>query len=246
MRIVIRPFLIISSIYLFLGLAACGSGVGNVPNSTSHNVDPPPPNAAQTPPPILPDRPKIVAFGDSLTAGTGLDTWEKSYPALLQQDIDRSGFDYQVLNQGRPGDTSKAALERLPEALRIANIKVVILELGANDIIKNVPPDEIKRNLAEIITQVKTGGASVLLCGIEPPERVGSEYRKMVLDMYLNLAREKDVLLMPSFMDRVADHPELILPDGVHPNEDGARVIEKNVFAALQPLLKSKSELKKK
>jgi acyl-CoA thioesterase-1 len=246
MRIVIRPFLIISSIYLLLGLAACGNGAQNSANTTSQVADPTPPGTARTPSPISPDRPKIVAYGDSLTAGTGLDTWEKSYPALLQRDIDGSGYDYQVLNQGRLGDTSKAGLDRLPETLKIGNIKVFVVELGANDVIKNVPPDEIKKNLAEIIRQAKTAGASVLLCGIDPPERVGSEYRKSILDMYLNLAHENDVLLMPSFMDGVSDHPERILPDGVHPNEDGASVIEKNVFAALQPLLKKESERKKK
>lgn len=236
MRFVIRKLVSIS--FMFLIAINCGCGNGNISNNRE-------PKPVPTQPPIS-DGPKIIAYGDSLTAGFGLDSWEMSYPALLQHSVDAAGYDYQVVNYGRNGDTAEAGLKRLWLTLGVSNIKIFILALGANDVVRQTPPDEIKRNLTEIIRQVKEKNVKVLLCGIYAPEIYGSEYNNAIKQMYVNLARENDVLLMPTLMQDVSDFPERMLPDNVHPNEEGAKVIEKNVFAALMPLLEKDVQKKKK
>lgn len=236
MRFVIR--ILISISFMFLVAVSCGCGNGNI----SNNADAKP----ESTPPTISDGPKIIAYGDSLTAGFGLASWEMSYPAMLQRSVDAAGYNYQVVNYGRNGDTAEAGLKRLWLALGVSNIKIFILALGANDVVRQTPPDEIKRNLSEIIRQVKEKNVKVLLCGIYAPERYGPEYGNAIKQMYVNLARENDVLLMPTLMQDVSDFPERMLPDNVHPNEEGAKVIEKNVFAAVMPLLEKDVQEKKK
>lgn len=203
------------------------------------------PKPVSTPPPIT-DRPKIIAYGDSLTYGYGLDSWELSYPARLQSSVDKAGFDYQVINAGFNGDTTETGLNRLWLSLSISNIKVFILALGANDVVKKVPAEQMKRHLSEILRQVKAKNIQVMLCGIYPPDRFGPEYSEQISEMYRNLAKEFGVELLPSLMHDVSGNPDRMLPDAIHPNEEGAKTIERNVWTVLRPLLEKKLKPKGK
>ena len=196
----------------------------------------PVPSPQPTRPPVD-ARPKVIAYGDSLTAGFGLDSWEKAYPALLQNRLDGLGYNFQVLNNGQAGDTTETGLARLHLATAVANNKIFIVELGANDIMKEIPVDTIRANVREILKRLRDRNLDILLCGFKPPESVNDGYRKEVEAMYRGLAHEFGVPLLPDFMEGVSGDPELMLPDNIHPNENGAKVIEERVFNALRPIL---------
>jgi|SRR5438034_5466598 len=213
-----------------IALAALGCGPAEGPEA------PPTVAPARTPPPIS-NKPKIIAYGDSLTAGFGLDSWEKSYPAQLQKHLDSEGYDFQVLNYGFGGDTTERGLDRLPLASEISNTRIFILELGANDVMQHIPATEIRKNLSEIIRRLREKHIEVLLCGIRSPQDYGPEYAAEIDEVYRNLAEENHLSLVPDFMAGVAGHEDLLLPDKIHPNEMGVRVIERNVYEELNQLL---------
>jgi acyl-CoA thioesterase-1 len=177
-----------------------------------------------------------VAFGDSLTAGYGLSE-SASYPALLQKRLAADGFEYEVVNAGVSGDTSAGGLRRIDWALE-GDVRIVILELGANDILRGLPIVEMKKNLSEIIARSKSRGARVLLAGMEAPTNSGADYRRAVHDTFADLAREREVPLIPFFLAGVAGTDSLNQEDGIHPNEEGTRIVAETVYQSLRPLLK--------
>jgi len=179
--------------------------------------------------------PKIVAFGDSLTAGLGLPQ-SASYPSLLQKKLEADGFAYEVVNAGVSGDTTAGGVRRIDWALE-GDVKIVILELGANDILRGQPVDEMKKNLAAIIERVKAHGATVLLAGMEAPTNSGIEYRQAVHEAFPSLSREYNIPLLPFFLDGVAAIDSLNQRDGIHPNEEGTRIVTETVYRSLRPLL---------
>jgi acyl-CoA thioesterase I len=193
---------------------------------------PSPPPAPEQPAKSLP---KIVAFGDSLTAGYGLPQ-NASYPALLQRKLDADGFAYEVVNAGVSGDTTAGGVRRIDWALD-GNVKVVILELGANDILRGQPIDTMKANLADIIQKAKSHGATVLLGGMEAPTNSGIEYRKAVHEVFPSLSREYNVPVIPFFLDGVAGIDSLNQNDGIHPNEEGTKIVVETVYRSLRPVL---------
>lgn len=209
-------------------------------------IAPPTNSASMATTDIAADKPVIIAFGDSLTAGFGISDPKKSYPSLMQESLSREGFDYQVVNLGLGGDTSEGGLKRLWLALKYKNVKVFVLELGANDIIKKKPAAEIKPNLTEIIKRIRATGAEVVLCGYAPPASFGNDYVTEIRDMYEQLAKEFELPLIPDFMKDVSGNSERMLDDGIHPNEKGAEVIEQNVFSFVKPLLAKNDGGKKK
>lgn len=176
-----------------------------------------------------------MAFGDSLTAGFGLPA-SQSYPALLQKRLDADGLNYEVVNAGVSGDTSAGGLRRIDWALE-GDVKFVILELGANDILRGQPVSAMKKNLSQIIERVKARGAEVVLAGMEAPTNAGPEYRKEVQEAYRDLAREHQVPYIPFFLDRVAMIESLNQNDGVHPNAEGTKIVAETVYKVLRPLL---------
>lgn len=195
------------------------------------------PPAAPPPASAKPEKslPKIVAFGDSLTAGYGLQQ-SASYPSLLQKKLESQGLNYEVVNAGVSGDTTAGGVRRIDWALD-GQVKVVILELGANDILRGQPIDEMRKNLGEIIERSKAHGATVLLAGMEAPTNSGEQYRKAVHDAFPTLAREHQVSLIPFFLAGVAGIDSLNQRDGIHPNEDGTKIVAETVFKSLKPLL---------
>lgn len=179
--------------------------------------------------------PKIVAFGDSLTAGLGLPQ-PASYPSLLQKKLDADGFAYEVVNAGVSGDTSAGGVRRVDWALD-GDVKIVILELGGNDILRGQSIDAMKENLARIIERAKAHGATVLLAGMEAPTNSGVEYRQAVHEAFPSLAREYNVPEIPFFLDGVAGIESLNQRDGIHPNEAGTKIVTETVYRSLRPLL---------
>jgi acyl-CoA thioesterase-1 len=184
--------------------------------------------------------PKIVAFGDSLTAGYGLAP-SASYPALLQKKLDGEGFAYEVVNAGVSGDTTAGGVRRIDWALE-PDVRIVILELGANDILRGQSVDAMKQNLALIIERIQARGARVLLAGMEAPTNSGIEYRKPVHEAFESLAASHHVDFLPFLLAGVAGLESLNQRDGIHPNEEGTKIVAENVFQALRPMLDAEKQ----
>ncbi len=210
------------------GLLACGGAREERAGSTPRPA--PAPTPAQT-------LPKIVAFGDSLTAGYGLASPKESYPALLQQMLDADGYRYEVVNAGVSGDTSAGGLRRIDWVLGSGDVRVVILELGANDFLRGQPVAETKKNLSQIIERAKARGARVLLAGMLTTTNTGERYQREIHEAYQSLAREHQVPLIPFFLEGVAGREDLNQPDGVHPNAEGTKVVAETVYKHLRPML---------
>lgn len=180
-------------------------------------------------------RPRVVALGDSLTAGLGV-LEAQAYPALLQQKIDDEGYAFTVVNAGVSGDTSAAGLERLDWALD-GDVKVLILELGANDGLRGLPVEEMKKNLASIIERARHREIAVLLLGMEAPPNYGQEYAVSFRQVYRDLARQYHVAFVPFMLDKVAGIAGLNQRDGIHPNVQGTRIVADTIWNALKPML---------
>jgi len=181
------------------------------------------------------ERPKIVVLGDSLTAGLGL-LETQSYPHLLQEKIDRDGFQYEVVNAGVSGDTSAGGLRRLDWALQ-EDVRVLILELGANDGLRGLAVSEMKENLGKIIEAARAKNVIVILAGMEAPPNYGAEYAASFRAAYRELALKYKVLFIPFLLDKVAGQVSLNQADGIHPNPEGAAIVADTVWNVLKPLL---------
>jgi acyl-CoA thioesterase-1 len=180
--------------------------------------------------------PKIVVLGDSLTAGLGLSP-SQAYPALLQGRLDAAGYKWGVVNAGVSGDTSAAGLERVDWALDQGNVRILVLELGANDGLRGLPVDAMKQNLGAIIERAQGKQIAVLLTGMEAPPNFGPDYTVSFRQVYRDLAREYKVPLLPFLLAKVAGVPSLNQGDGIHPNLDGEQIVADNVWTALKPMV---------
>ena len=178
-----------------------------------------------------------MAFGDSLTAGFGL-LENESYPYLLQQKLKADGYDYEVLNAGVSGDTTAGGLERIDWSLGQKNVQILILELGANDLLRGMPPAQMKENLDKMIRKAKAKNVEVLLCGMLSPRSMGAQYQADYINAFRDLADEHEVEFMPFIMQGIALDPKLNQQDGIHPNVDGEKIMTDNIYKALKPLLK--------
>ena len=174
-------------------------------------------------------------LGDSLTAGLGLAQGD-AYPALLQQRLNTEGLEYEVLNAGVSGDTSAGGLSRLDWALD-GNVRVLVVALGGNDALRGLAPDELKRNLAQIIERAQARGIIVVLAGMEAPPNFGRDYTTAFHQVYPALAREYHVALVPFLLAGVAGNQTLNQRDGIHPTERGARILADNVWNVLKPIV---------
>ena len=182
------------------------------------------------------NRPAIVCFGDSLTAGMGLDTGQ-SYPEVLQKLLDRRGLRYRVVNQGVSGETSQDGLARVSMVLA-EKPAVVVLEFGANDGLRGQTIANTEKNLAQMIGQLQNARARVLLAGITLPPNYGPAYIQRFDAMYKSLAAKYKVKLIPFLLAGVAGNPKLMQRDGLHPNAEGARIVASTVYQAILELLK--------
>src|SRR3954447_22512535 len=182
---------------------------------------------------------QILAFGDSLTAGFGLPA-DKSFPAQLQKRLKADGINAHVINGGYSGDTTTAGLARLDWSLA-DKPDLVILELGANDMLRGIEPAVVRANLDKMIDKIKASGARLLLVGMQASPNWGESYQKEFDCLYPELARAHDVALYPFFLEGVAMKPDLNQPDGLHPNARGVAVIVERVALDVAALLGDRS-----
>jgi acyl-CoA thioesterase-1 len=187
-------------------------------------------------PEVTVKRSKIVAFGDSLTAGFGL-TERESYPYLLQEQLNADGYNYEVLNAGVSGDTSMGGLERIDWVLEQDGVEILILELGANDLLRGAPVAKMRSNLDQIIRKAKAKNVKVLLCGMLAPPTMGADYQRDYSSTFSDLATKHNIAYLPFLLDRVALRKELNQADGIHPNAEGTKLMTENIYKELKPML---------
>ena len=231
MKHIIRSLTFLSFTFLIAAAAACGPGEHPAEIGLATNRPLKTPEAVSK-------RPKIVAFGDSLTAGFGL-TERESYPYLLQERLNADGYNYEVVNAGVSGDTSLGGLERIDWVLDQDGVEVLILELGANDLLRGVPVAKMKTNLDRIIRKAKARNIEVLLCGMLAPPTMGAQYQRDYSSAFPDLANEHKVAYLPFLLENVALKKELNQADGIHPNAEGEKIMMANVYKELKPMLKT-------
>lgn len=217
---------------LALLLSACGgkNGQGGPADSTAQQQDITTTGGDSS-------RPRIVFFGNSLTAGYGLDPQE-AFPALIQRRLDSLGYSYQVVNAGLSGETTAGGLERVDWVLR-QRVDVFVLELGGNDGLRGVAPEVSEKNLLAIVDKVrgKYPQCLIVLAGMEAPPNMGAEFTAKFRAMYPAVAKARNLTLIPFLLDGVGGVPSLNLPDGIHPTAAGHRLVAQNVWAVLQTVL---------
>lgn len=214
-------------------VAACSGPQPSVAPKASETADGPArPTSSAAP---ISARPRIVFLGDSLTAGYGLDI-EQAVPALVQQHLEAEGYQYEVVNAGVSGDTSAGGVRRLEWSLD-GDVRILVVELGANDGLRGLPVDGMKENLKTIVRTAKARGIDVLLTGMEAPPNYGPAYTAEFRRAFRDLAGEEQVAFLPFYLTGVAGDPRLNIADGMHPNPAGARVVEANVWGVLKPML---------
>ena len=178
---------------------------------------------------------KIVAFGDSLTAGYGLPATD-AFPVKLAHALEAKGINVQIVNAGVSGDTATGGLARLDWSLP-SDTDAVLLELGANDAMRGIDPAVTRKALAAILTKLKERGVAVLLCGMYAPPNMGADFERAYQQMYPQLARSYDAILYPFFLDGVAGHREHNQADGIHPTSKGVDLIVKAILPKVEELV---------
>jgi len=186
---------------------------------------------------VLKKQKTIIFFGDSLTAGYGLST-EQAFPFIVEQELLKRGLDYKVVNAGLSGETSAGGLTRIDWILN-QPVDIFVLELGANDGLRGLPLDQTKINLQNIIEKVlkKNPEVEIVLAGMMVPPNMGKEYSDQFTNMYLELAENNDTIFIPFLLDGVGGHSDLNLPDGIHPNVEGHKIVAKTVLRFLEDIL---------
>lgn len=229
-----------TSIRILAIVAFClAVGCGGKPEEPSPEPAAAPPKAATEP--AKPDpRPVIVTFGDSLSAGFGVDAG-LAYPDFLQKELDAAGYSYRVINESLSGDTSSGGVSRVSMVLA-HKPAIVILELGANDGLRGIPVASTRDNLDQLITEIKNAGAKVLLVGITLPRNYGMDYIRDFDRTFPSLAKKHDIALLPFMLESVALDPRLMQKDALHPTAEGNRKVAGNIMKALQPLLDKKPQ----
>ena len=182
------------------------------------------------------DRPVLVCYGDSITAGHGLESGQ-SFPDALQRDLDRRGYHYKVNNQGISGATTKDAVADLHSIL-LLHPAVVIVEFGGNDGLRGLPLSETRRNLNTVLTALENAHIKILLAGITLPPNYGQEYIQQFELIFRDLAQKHHTAFVPMIYKNLINVPGTIQPDGIHPTAKGSQIIARTLLPVLAPLLK--------
>jgi acyl-CoA thioesterase-1 len=182
------------------------------------------------------NRPLLVCFGDSITAGYGLYPGQ-TFPDMLQRDLDNLGYNYKVDNQGTSGATTKDAVADLNSILAM-HPDVVIVEFGGNDGLRGLPPDQTRRNLDQVLTSLEKAHIKILLAGITLPPNYGADYIKSFEQVYRDLAAKHHVAFVPMIYKDLVHVPDTIQSDGIHPTAKGSQIIAQTLLPVLKPLLK--------
>ncbi|HZY78789.1 MAG TPA: arylesterase [Cyclobacteriaceae bacterium] len=187
----------------------------------------------------------ILFFGDSLTAGYGLST-EEAFPALLEKELNKTSQQVKVTNAGLSGETSAGGLSRIDWILR-QPVDIFVLELGANDGLRGLPLDQTRKNLQAIIDKVKAKHPNVklVLAGMMVPPNLGKEYTSEFRNIYPDLAAKNKGTLVPFLLEGVAGDEKLNLPDGIHPNVEGHKIVARNLVKVIGPLIQTAEQQSK-
>jgi acyl-CoA thioesterase-1 len=215
------------SLFIFAFLSACTNGENNKEIEKTDNFSTKSISAKKN----------ILVFGDSLTAGLGLDA-EDAFPALIGNKIDSLGLDYEVINAGLSGETSAAGKARIDWLLKDP-VDIFVLELGANDGLRGIPVSETRKNLQSIIDQVKAKNPDVkmVMLGMEVPPNMGKSYASEFRAIFPDLAQQNKMALVPFLLDKVGGVPELNQADGIHPTAAGHIILAENVWQILIDIL---------
>ncbi len=180
----------------------------------------------------------ILIFGNSLTAGYGVEVKE-SFPSLIQERIDSLGLPYAVINAGVSGETTATGLNRIDWVMEKQEVDIFILELGANDGLRGLPPTQTRENLEKMIDRVRATHpeVQVILAGMMVPPSMGPEYSVAYNRIYPEIAEAKNVALIPFLLENVGGVRALNQPDGIHPNPEGNKLVMENVWAVLEGFL---------
>ena len=179
----------------------------------------------------------ILIFGDSITAGLGVDI-SQAFPAVLQEKIDSLGLSYDVINGGLSGETSAGGLRRIDWVLQ-RKVDIMVLELGGNDGLRGIDLSSTKQNLQQIIEKAKAKypEMEIILAGMQVPPNLGIEYTSEFRNLYPVLAEQNDLKLIPLLLDNVGGYDEYMQADGIHPNAKGHRIVAETIWEVLQPVL---------
>ena len=171
---------------------------------------------------------KILLFGDSLMSGYGLKE-NQTLSIILENDLKEAGYNIKIINGSVSGDTSEDGLDRIEEYASGSNIDIIVLGLGANDMLRRINPDQTESNLRKIIEIIKINNIDIILAGMKASPTNGLAYKKKFDDIFPKLAKEYDLTLIPFLLKKVALNPKLNQSDGIHPNYEGAKVISKTI-----------------
>ena len=186
-------------------------------------------------PAIAADRPVLVCFGDSITAGYGVQTGQ-AYPDDLQQKLDSRGYQYKVVNQGTSGATTKDAVAALNSILQL-HPEIVIVEFGGNDGLRGLPTEQTRKNLDTVLSTLENAHIKILLAGITLPPDYGPDYIHAFEQVFRDLAAKYHTAFVPMIYKDLVHVPGTIQNDGIHPTAKGADILADTLFAALKPLL---------
>ncbi len=219
---------------LALALGACNSGptTDTAASQTVASTTKPPANEATST-----GEKRLLFFGNSLTAGYGVEP-DQAFPALVGQKIDSLGLGYTVINAGLSGETTAGGRSRVGWVLR-QPVDVFVLELGGNDGLRGLPLTDTRRNLQAIIDTVRrrSPNARIVLAGMQIPPNLGASYAADFKALYQKIAAENKLVLIPFLLQGVGGDRRLNQPDGIHPTPAGHRILARNVWTVLQPLL---------
>lgn len=228
------PLLVI----LLVGLGVWAlSGCSSSPSDSSQTTQTTPSEAQASSPATATKT--ILFFGNSLTAGYGLDL-DEAFPALIQQRLDSLGISYRVINAGVSGETTATGNSRIDWVVKQQPIDIFVLELGGNDGLRGIAVAETRKNLQEILDKVKAKypDAKLVLAGMQVPPNMGVTYSNEFKRIYADLAAQNPhVTLIPFLLEGVGGEPSLNLPDGIHPTAEGHRIVAETVWTILKPLV---------
>ncbi len=181
-------------------------------------------------------KPVLVCYGDSITAGYGLENGQ-SFPDALERDLDARGYHYEMVNRGTSGATTKDAVAGLRSVL-LLRPEVVVVEFGGNDGLRGFPPEQTRRNLDAVLTALENAHIKILLAGITLPPNYGQEYIQQFDQIFRDLAAKHHVAFVPMIYKDLIDVPGTIQPDGIHPSAKGSEIIARTLLPVLTPLLR--------
>ncbi|MFN7139109.1 MAG: arylesterase [Limisphaerales bacterium] len=184
----------------------------------------------------------VMVLGNSIATGYGIEQ-SLAFPSLLQRKIDENKLPYKVVNAGLSGDTTAGGVRRMPWLLR-QQVDVLIVELGGNDGLRGVSPDETRKNLEKIIdlARAKNPNVKVLVAGMQMPQNMGAEYTRKFREIFPEVAAKKNATLIPFLLEGVGGRADMNLPDRIHPNPKGHEIVAQNVWAVLEQVLRADGE----